>query len=89
MDTRYIFDVRSEWCCESCQQVEHNHFDCPVCGKKYAPSDRYCDLDRDWMEYDNGVIGCEACGARFRLLSDSAYLDAEWELLAEVGERRV
>ena len=54
------FGLCPELCCELCSETIHNHFDCPACGCAYAPSDVYDD-------FYGSEIGCQACGARFRL----------------------
>jgi transcription elongation factor Elf1 len=62
----YVFKLIGEICCELCNEVIHNHFDCPSCGEKYASSDCY-----DYFDYKPGEqVGCESCGAVFEYVRD-------------------
>ena len=64
-----------EICCDECNDVIHNHMDCPECKKEYAGTDVYIDLDaRDEGE----TISCEECKAEFKLIKKQGYHD-EWE----------
>ena len=66
-------NIYLEPCCpgsETCHNIIHSHFDCPVCGEENVGSDRYGDMSED-IQYsqENQEIECEECGARFRLVS--------------------
>lgn len=63
------FALQPEVCCEECGEVHHNHFDCPACGKKEAPSSLYEDYFGSPRPL---IIGCELCGAEFYLADDGA-----------------
>lgn len=56
-------DISSEICCDYCHEIIHNHFDCPICGRNYSPSEQYGEL-----EPKNGVveIECQDCHSKFR-----------------------
>lgn len=60
-----IFEVEvySEICCEFCNEIIHNHMECPICKDKYAGTDLYGEID----ELDTEVT-CEKCGAEFDLV---------------------
>jgi hypothetical protein len=60
-------EVYSEICCDSCNEIIHNHISCPVCKKTYAGTDQYCSL------YDEKELSCEECGTRYKLVSESWY----------------
>ncbi len=65
----------SEECCEVCNEIEHNHFHCPVCGDEYAGTDIYgCGVSERFE--DTPQFECEECGAEFRVL-DQGELDLE------------
>ena len=74
--------VYSEVCCDYCNEVEHSHFACPICGETYAPTDLYGE-----GVYDQGVgfvLSCENCKAEFRLIDRCFSVDSDdwdWELL--------
>ena len=59
--------VYAEECCELCMDIIHNHIDCPMCKKDYAPTDKYCDLT------DEKEITCENCNTTFYKISESWY----------------
>ena len=67
-------ELYPEICCDYCNDVIHNHFDCPACKKQYAGTDAYGEIDGDF--YDS--ITCESCGAKFKLVSMNGWRD-EWE----------
>ena len=70
---RVHLEVYGEICCEECNEIIHNHFDCPACNQQYAGTDAFRDIEND------DVLTCD-CGAQFKLLSDYWYggCDAEW-----------
>ena len=59
--------VYGEECCEICNEIIHNHIDCPVCKTEYAATDQYCDLE------DESEVTCESCGTTFSKTSESWY----------------
>ena len=65
-----------EICCDECNNVIHNHMDCPACKDNYAPTNCY-----DNMYYSLGFeIKCESCKAKFKVVKESDYtFDTEWE----------
>lgn len=62
-------------CCEICNEVIHNHFECPVCGDSYAPSDIYGEVDFDADE----SISCKTCGSEFEIVK--GYINNKIKLL--------
>jgi len=72
-------EVYGEVCCDMCNEIIHNHIDCPVCKKEYAGTEQYCDL------YDEKTVECENCGSIFEKTSDSWYYDCK-ALVIKIGE---
>ena len=68
------FDVFMEICCDHCNDIIHNHIDCPKCGKGYASTDQYGDL------YDTNELACEECGTKYRLVSGMWYAEFTAEI---------
>lgn len=78
-------NIYGEICCEICNDVIHTHFDCPECGKDYAPSSLYGSV------YDCDVgekISCEECKATWVIKSLKPYLDFELIKPAAQAARR-
>ena len=73
--TLYIY---SEVCCDYCNEIVHNHFDCPICGKKSSPSDSYYDLNEDKGDC---TVECP-CGAKFNTKQYPYSREAIWEQVA-------
>jgi hypothetical protein len=72
-------NIYSEVCCDYCNEVVHNHFDCPVCGEKSTASDNYYDLNEDKGDC---TVECK-CGAKFNTKHERPYDDdAIWEQVA-------
>ena len=54
-----------EVCCEECNEVEHNHFDCPECNRVMAATNIYHQIDMD----DVGTsICCNSCKSKFEIV---------------------
>lgn len=69
-------NICSEICCEECNEIVHNHFDCPLCEKKRA-SGNFIDLNKE----KPCILKCNECGAEF-ITTDPPYdPDTEWETL--------
>lgn len=72
-------EVYPEICCEFCNEIGRNNLDCPACGKKYASSKQYGEL-----EAENGVtkIQCARCKSCFQ--TDGTWYDenAIWKRIA-------
>lgn len=58
---------------DDCNDVIHNHFDCPACKKEYASTSAYYDIGY----FDDKTISCEDCGADFNIIN---YTGSEIEL---------
>ena len=56
-----------EICCEVCNEVIHNHIDCPICENHRAATENYGELEND------DILICERCGSEFKLLSKNWY----------------
>ena len=50
-----------EICCKECNEVIHNHFDCPVCKEEMAGTDMYLSMDH-FKEFS-----CQECHSKFKL----------------------
>lgn len=66
-----------EICCDFCNSVIHNHFDCPVCNKGYEPTSMYYDLSFRDEDID---FECETCHTQFKIIKNS-YNEMEIEEL--------
>ena len=70
--------ITSEDCCEVCNEVIHNHFDCPACKLVHAGTNAYTTVS-EHLTY-NDTLDCESCGAKFKLVKGKASSNnAEWE----------
>ena len=54
-------EIYPEICCELCNEVAHNHFDCPKCKTEYAGTDIYGEIET------GDVIVCEVCGKKYKI----------------------
>jgi len=79
--TVYTVDMFSEICCDECQEVVHNHMNCPACGKEDVGTDVFCGMWEHIAEEKNPTIACEECDTVFNLLE---YLGTEIRI--EVNE---
>lgn len=65
-------DIRVDWyveiCCEICNDVIHNHFDCPGCKLEDIGTSIYADARE--MKPDE-TFTCEHCGAEFQMIEFS------------------
>ncbi len=59
-----------EDCCEVCNELIHAHFDCPVCGKKYASTSLYGEGLYDVRELKTDGFDCNNCKTHFVLLDN-------------------
>ncbi len=71
---KLTIEIYEEVCCDMCNNIIHNHMDCPVCKKEYASTNRY-----NSMYHEDG-FSCEECNAEFKLI-DYYYGDAIVELI--------
>ena len=69
-------EVYGEICCNLCNDIIHNHIDCPVCKSNYVGTDQYCDL------YDEKEVMCDDCGTTFVKTSDSWYYDCKAKIVS-------
>lgn len=63
-----------ETCCDECDEVIHNHMNCPACNTKNASTDAYGEIDK-YTEH----VECEECNARFKLI-EAAFEMNTWEV---------
>jgi transposase-like protein len=63
-------EVYGEICCDHCEEIIHNHIDCPVCKNTYAPTEQYHYID------SNEDIVCQECESVFELVKEGEY--ASW-----------
>ena len=76
-DGHFILKIKvyGEICCDYCNEVIHNHWDCPACNEKYASTDTFMTLH----DLEAGEEVTCKCGAKFKLVSGNPYYDGEWE----------
>ncbi len=55
-----------EICCDYCNDVIHNHFNCPVCFIKGAGTSIYHD---SYEEQVGDTFSCEECKTEFKIVS--------------------
>ena len=60
---KYVVEYYSEICCDICNDIIHNHFDCPICHKEGASTSAYCQIEI------GEEIDCEECGAKFTVIA--------------------
>ena len=56
--------IFGEICCDYCNEIIHNHIDCPICNEKYSETDVYHELEI------NEIIECDNCNSEFKLLEE-------------------
>lgn len=61
-------EVTGEICCDECNDIWHNHMDCPVCKVSDAGTDVYHDL-----YHHSDVLECEECGAVLEKIAGDWY----------------
>ena len=55
-----------EICCKVCNEVIHNHIDCPVCNEKFSDTDAFCNIREKNIGF---IMKCEKCNTEFELIS--------------------
>jgi len=70
--------IRQEACCDTCNQIIHNHLDCPTCGREFAATDSFYNLFDDAGDC---TVKCCECGAQFHSAGEDPYDDQveQWE----------
>ncbi len=68
-------EVYGEECCEICNEIIHNHIDCPVCEDSYAGTDIYCDLD------EIKKLICKNCETIYELVSEHRYYECRAKIV--------
>jgi len=59
-----LVNYSSEICCELCNEIIHNHFECPKCKKSNAGTSLYGQIDK--LDIDQEFY-CEECETVFIL----------------------
>lgn len=69
-----------EVCCEECNEVVHNHFDCPVCDSSggFEGTSMFHIIDEEYYHRGDG-FSCEDCDTEFILDTVTGYDYDEWE----------
>jgi len=67
--------IYAEICCDECNEIIHNHFNCPACNENNTPSSVYWQLTNDDKE-----IECELCGAEFVKSEKDNWYDIDLEI---------
>lgn len=88
MMNTYKFEVYPEIHCDDCDEITHNHFDCPICNEQYSDSNRYSDLTEDFIADGKITIQCENCGVTFTTDKFSYSEKVEWELTSETRNQQ-
>lgn len=54
-------NINAEVCCDECNEIQHNHFACPVCNTPEGnePTEQYECLDSSVKEIQCGICGTE------------------------------
>ncbi len=71
--------IYSEICCDECNEVVHNHIDCPTCSKYNIDTNIYQPI---WDLEIGQSLFCGFCEAEFRLFRRTKDVDIqnyEWE----------
>lgn len=58
---KITIEIFSEICCDYCNEIIHNHMDCPICNKSYASTDAYCEICES-----GEIVTCENCSSEFQ-----------------------
>lgn len=78
----YEIDIEFELCCDTCNEIIHNHFCCPICDN-YSGIRTHFDADLHDERYKTHplIIQCEICGSRFKCIGQFTYFDEDlrWE----------
>lgn len=64
-------ELNPEFCCESCGEVIHNHFNCAICKNDYAPSNWSSCISL--YNYEIDVFKCEDCGTEYKFIDKPDY----------------
>lgn len=56
-----------EICCDMCNEVIHNHMECPECKNDWAATNFYGPV-YDYTNDDPCILECEECGAKFQIV---------------------
>lgn len=79
----FPIEIYPERCCEVCDEIIHNHFDCPACEKNRAGSDAFGELEEEETE-----ITCVNCETKFERVSDHWYYDCKVKVASFAKARK-
>jgi hypothetical protein len=61
---KFEIEFFPEICCDFCNDVIHNHFNCPVCLVEGAGTSIYHDT---YEEREGDIFSCEECKTEFKI----------------------
>ena len=67
--------IYPETCCDYCNEIIHNHMDCPIC-KRQTGTSTYCELEKENEIYS---IECEVCKSKFETKQNWFDASCVWE----------
>jgi len=65
-------NLYTEICCDTCNEVIHSHFDCPICKNGNEPTSMYGDSYVDVESFS-----CEKCNTDFKIVNRVADYDKD------------
>lgn len=68
--------VYPEVCCGECNDIIHNHIDCPICKNDYAGTNQYGEL------HGEKELSCSECGTVFQKVSESWYSKCKVKIIS-------
>ena len=77
----YKFRLEGVICCDECNDIIYNQFDCPICGEEDVYSDLYNDANIEMNSTGELEIVCEECKAIFIHKNGNPYDIAIWEVI--------
>lgn len=75
----YTRDFDPERCCEECDEIVHNHFNCPICQGDNAGTTISCSI----FEYNDDTFACDECHSIFRFIDKRTLFDCKIELVED------
>jgi hypothetical protein len=67
----YRIEFYPETHCNQCDEISHNHFDCPICNTEYASTNIYGYIYDKFVDFVGLVkpsFKCKECGTVFSLI---------------------
>jgi len=72
----YEIEIYGELCCDDCNNIIHNHMDCPICKNDYASTNIYYEI---WEFDKDDVLTCEECKTNFKPVDKAGY-NEKWRV---------